>query len=91
MIKYLNGWEMSKKVNNLGCKIYVNHFAGTKTTCMKDFMQPSLRNVPNHFTIHVGTNDLNSDKTAESIANSIIDLATSLKNDQHDISVYKYE
>ena len=58
MIKHLNGWEMSKKVNNPGCKIYVKHFARAKTICMKDYMQPSLRNAPNHFILHVGTNDL---------------------------------
>ena len=80
-IKHLNGWEMSKKVNNPGCKIYVKHFARSKTTCMKDYMQPSLRNAPKHFILHVGTNDLDSDKTAESIVNTIIDLARSLKDD----------
>ena len=83
IIKHLNGWEMSRKVNNPGCKIYVIHFAGAKTTCTKDYMQPSLRNAPNHFILHVGTNDLDSDKTAKSIANTIIDLAMSMKNDQH--------
>ena len=30
MTKHLNGWEMSKKVNNPGCKIYVKRFAGQK-------------------------------------------------------------
>ena len=30
MIKHLNRWEMSKKVNNPGCKIYVKHFTGAK-------------------------------------------------------------
>ena len=50
-------------------------------------MQPSLRNAPNYFILHVGTKDLDSDKTAESIANTIINLATSLKNDQHDVSI----
>ena len=50
-------------------------------------MQPSLRNAPNHFILHAGTNVLYSDKTVESIANTIIDLATSLKNDQPDISI----
>ena len=78
---------MSKKVNNPGSKIYVKHFAVAKTTCMKDYMQPSLRNVPNHFILHVCTNDLDSNKTAKSIANTIIDLTTSLKNDQYDVSI----
>ena len=49
---------------------------------MKDYIQPFLRNMPNHFT-YVSTNDLYSNQTAESIANTIIDHATSVKNDQH--------
>ena len=76
---------MSKKVNNLGSKIDVKHSAGTKTTCMKDYMQPSFRNAPNHFTLHVGNNDLDFEKTAESIANTILDHPTPLRNDQHDV------
>ena len=68
-----------KEVNNLGCKIYVKHFAGQKTTCMKDYMQPSIRNAPNYFILHVGNNDLGPDKRAESVASTIINLATSLK------------
>ena len=36
---------------------------------------------------YVGTNDIDSDKTDESIANTIIDLATSLKTDQHYVSI----
>ena len=55
---------MSKKVDP-GCKICVKHFAGTKTKCMKDHMQPSLKNPANLFTLHVGTNDFGSDETAE--------------------------
>ena len=50
-------------------------------------MQLSLRNPPNHFILHVGTNDLDSDKTAESMANTINCLAKSLKNDQYDVSI----
>ena len=33
------------------------------------------------------TNDLNSNQTSEVIAKEIVDLATSLKNNQHDVSV----
>ena len=51
---------------------------------MKDHVKPSLRSTPNHFILHVGTNDLNSDQTS-----AVIDLATSLKNNQHDVSVSK--
>ena len=33
------------------------------------------------------TNDLSSDKSPEEIARSIIDLATSIKNEKHDVSI----
>ena len=78
---------MSKKVNNPGCKIYVKPLAGAKTTCIKDHMQASLRYAPNYSIIDYGTNYFNSDKTAEGIANTIIAVATSLKNDQNGVSI----
>ena len=44
MIKHLNGWDMSKKVHKSECKVYVKSFPGAKTSCMKDYVKPSLRN-----------------------------------------------
>ena len=35
MVKQLNGWEMSKKLN-ANCKVFVKTFSGAKTTCMHD-------------------------------------------------------
>ena len=86
MVKYLNGWEMSKK-SNANCKVFVKTFSGAKTTCMHDYVKPSVRNSPDHFILHVGTNDLSSDKSPEEIARSIIDLATSAKNEKHDVGI----
>ena len=82
MVKHLNGWEMSKKLN-ANCKVFVKTFSGAKTTCMHDYVKPSVRNSPDHFILHVGTNDLSSDKSPEEIARSIIDLATSIKNNSN--------
>ena len=65
MVKHLSDWEMSKKANNLGFKIYIKYFVGEKTTFIKDYMQPSLRNTPDHLILHVNTNELHSDETAE--------------------------
>ena len=73
MVKQLNGWEMSKKLN-ANCKVFVKTFSGAKTTCMHDYVKPSVRSSPDHFILHVGTNDLSSDKSPEEIARSIIDL-----------------
>ena len=50
-------------------------------------MKTSLRNPPHHFILHVGTNDLSSDKAPQKIAELIIDLACQLKNEIHDVSI----
>ena len=77
---------MSKKLN-ANCKVLVKTFSGAKTTCMSDCLKPSVRSSPDHFILHVGTNDLSLYKSLEEIARSIIDLATSLKNQKHDASI----
>ena len=77
---------MSKNAHKSECKVYVKSFPGAKTSCMKDYVKPSLRSTPSHFILHVGTNDLNSNQTSEVIAKEIVDLAISLKNNQHDVS-----
>ena len=76
MIKNLKGWEMSKKLKN----VYVRHFAGAKVRCMKDHIKPTLREKPNFIVLHVGTNDLVSDRPPDLIAKSIVDVASSMKN-----------
>ena len=78
---------MSKKVHKSECKIYVKSFPVVKTSSVKDYVKPLLISTPNHFILHVPTVDLNSNQTSEVIAKDIVDLATSLKNNQHDVSV----
>ena len=58
-----------------------------KTTCMTDYVKPSVWSSPDHFILHVSTNDVLSDKLSEEIARLIIDLATSIKNEKHDVSI----
>ena len=85
MIKNRKGWEMSKKLKN--ANVYVRHFAGAKVRCMKDHIKPTLREKPNHIVLHVGTNDLVSDRLLDLIAKSIVDVASSIKNENHDVTV----
>ena len=88
MVKHLNGWEMSKKLN-ANCKVFVKTFSGAKTTFTHDYVKPSVRSSPDHFILHVGTNDLSLDKYPEEIARSINDLATLIKNGKHVVSMSK--
>ena len=85
MVKHLNGWEISKKIKN--CKVYVRSFPSEKVQCMDDYKKQSIRDKPDHFTINVGTNDLNSEASPKSIVESIVDLAMSLKAESNDVSV----
>ena len=60
MVKHLNGWEMSKKLN-ANSKVFVKTFSDAKTTWMNDYVKPSVRSSPDHFILHVGPNDLSSE------------------------------
>ena len=46
---------------------------------MKSYILATKRRNPSHVVIHVGTNDLESDKTPKEIAKDIYDIAQSLK------------
>ena len=81
MIKLLNGWGMIKRIQS-NCKIYVKKFSGATVPCMEDYINP-----PDHFILHVGTNDLSSEKSSMEIAKSIINLACRITNEMHDVSV----
>ena len=54
---------------------------------MKGHMKPSLRENPDHFILHVGTNGLNTERLSELIAKSFVDLVTTLKGKSLDVSV----
>ena len=55
---------------------------------MKDYLKPSIReNNPDHIIFHVGTNDIPPEKTPQVIAQSIVDLATTVANDNLQVTV----
>ena len=82
VIKHVNGYDIAWKPNT--CKVFLKRFSGAKVQCLKDHLKPSLLKNPDHFVLHIGTNDLNSDRSPELIAKSITDVGSSLKNDSHD-------
>ena len=88
MVKHLNEWEMSKKLN-ANWKGFIKAFSGAKTICMNDYVKPLVRSSPDHFTLRIGTNDLSSDKSPEKIVRLIItiDLVTSIKNEKRGVSI----
>ena len=61
--------RQGKKKNE---KVYVKTFPGAKTSCMVDYIKPSLKNKPDVILLHVGTNNLKTDDKPEDIAENII-------------------
>ena len=54
---------------------------------MTDYVKPSVRRMPDHFILHVGTNDLVSNIPPNEIASKVVDLAKQLKSENSDVSV----
>ena len=86
MIKRVNGWEISRKLQE-NCKVYVKHFSRAKIKCMKGYIKPSQRENLGHYILYVGTNDLRLDRSPELIKKSITDLPLTLKIETHDVSI----
>ena len=63
--------------------MHVKGFPGARVRCMQDYVQPTLRQNPDHIILHVGTNDLPTDKVAE----LIVELAMSLKSDSTSVAI----
>ena len=75
---------MAKRIQS-NCKIYVKTFSGATVLCMEDYINPSLRNPPDHFILHIGMTDLSSETSSMEIAESIINLACRLKSEIHQV------
>ena len=52
---------------------------------MERYVQPSLKRESDLYILHVGTNDLRSEKSAQSIAHDIINLALDMKRDNKNV------
>ena len=85
IIKHVKGYTISSSLDN--SKVYVKDFPGTRVRCIQDYVRSTLRENPDHITIHVGTNDLASNPPAEKVAESILDLASTLKSDSCSVAI----
>ena len=87
MIKNVNGWSVSENLKKKH-SVYVRYFSGSKVICMKDYAKPWIRvNDSDHIILHVGTNDLNSEKSSQLCSKSIVDLAKSLKSGKRKVTI----
>ena len=87
MMKKLNGYLLTKKIKHK-VVVKVRTFTTAKVSCMQDHVKSTIRDInPQQIILHVGTNDLKTERTASQIAESMIDLTISLKNNGNMIAV----
>ena len=85
IIKHINGYEISGKLEN--CKVFVRPCHGATIRCLEDHVKPVLRENPDEIIFHIGTNDLPSGKGNKDIAETIINLAMSVKTQSRGVTI----
>ena len=87
MVKHVQGWDITKKLENKH-KVYIRQFAGSKVICMNDYIKLCIcDNNPDHIMFHVGTNDIPTWKDPLAIAQSIVDLAKSVMTQDRTVTI----
>ncbi len=86
LLKNVRGWEMKKRCNK-NEQIYVKCFPGATTYDLKSYCIPSIEKDPECIILHIGTNDLKSNKSEVEIAEEIVNLAKSVKNKDIEVKI----
>ena len=85
--KKVDGYLLTSSVNHKYI-VKVRPFLSAKTIDMLDYIKPTQRDfIPDLYFLHVGTNDLSSNKSSEQISLDILNLANSLKLDNNTVIV----
>ena len=80
IVKNVYGNNITKSMKHKK-HVVVKYFSGAKTDDMYHYTKPTQKKSPAEIIIHVGTNDLPSEKEPVEIANNIINLAKSVKTE----------
>ena len=87
MVKKIDGYLLTSSINHRYI-VKVRLFLSAKTIGMVDYIKPTQRDFnPDVYLLHVGTNDLFSNKSHEQISLDILNLANSLKLDKSTVIV----
>ena len=80
MVKKLNGYLLTKNIRHKFL-VEVCPFSGAKVNCMVDHVKPAISyDKPDHVILHMGADDLRSEKRVSQIARFITEQVMSLKD-----------
>ena len=87
MVKKINGYLLTSSINHRYI-VKKRPFLSAKTIDMADYIKPTQRDFnPDVYLLHVGTNDLFSNKSPEQIYLDILNVANSLKLENNTVIV----
>ena len=87
MVKKIDGYLLTISINHKYI-VKVRPFLSAKTVDMVDYIKPAQRDFsPDVYLLHVGTNDLTSNKSPEQISLDMLNLAKSMKLDNNTVSI----
>ena len=80
MVKVIYGWELSDG-NEKNCSEAFQRIDNRR------YDEPPLKDNPDRFIIHMGTNDLISDQDPETIGRNIIEIVNNSKTDTNKVLI----
>ena len=87
MVKKIDGYLLTSSINHKYI-VKVRPFLSAKTIDMADYIKPTQRDFNSDvYLLHVGTNDLTSNKSPEQMSLDILNLANSLKLDNNTVII----
>ena len=87
MIKIIDGYLLTSSIN-YKYLVKVRPFLAAKSVDMLDYAKPIKRDLdPEAYVIHIGTNNLGTDKTPDEIFSEILCLIKELKTEKNKIVV----
>ena len=80
-VKHLKDYEIFIHIKI--CKVYVKAYPGPITRSMQGYAQLTTREKSDHTIIHVGTNDLPTEKQPDVMTKDVVELALKLKTNSY--------
>jgi len=86
IVKDIKGYKLKPRLEK-NERIYIKSFSGSTVNDMIDYARPTIRKEPDLIILHVGSNDLRSEKTADNIASDVMKLALEMRTENNDVMI----
>ena len=86
IVKYIIGFKMKEAINHQE-NVHVYTFPGANVDDMNSHVTPTMKRNPETIILHCGTNDLEGNDSAQTVAENIAELAQALNTNVNKVYV----